>query len=267
MYQIKRTNKKFLGIGFLKILVILLLIVGFVFTFSISNSAHSLVSSTFSPFFKVGNYFYNSLGKIPKFFSDKNKLVKENIKLLSEIEDLNFSIIDLEVLKHENQKLREELGIKPIGDFISTSVIAKSPQISLDTLFLNKGLKDGINNKDFVLTSERILIGKIVKATRNRSTVALNSFAGVITYGFVARTNEPLEIKGAGGSSIEAKVSIDFDIVIGDKIMVANSLNYLVAVVGVVEEDVSSGFKNVLMFLPSNISKTNTVFIKPYINE
>jgi len=267
MYQIKRTNRKFLKIGLPKVLIIAVLLIGFVFLFSTSGAVQSLISTTFSPFFKTGGFFYNSLGKIPKFFSDKTKLVSENTHLSSEIEDLKISLIDLEVLRSENQKLREQLEIKPIGDFISSSVISKSPQIPLDSLLLDKGLKNGINNEDFVLAGERILIGKIIKTTRNRATVALNSFAGVVTYAFVDRTREPLEIKGVGGGSIEARVPIDFDIKVGDKIMVADSLNYIVGVVGVVTEDTPSGFKDVLMLLPADISKVNIVFIKSFINE
>ena len=267
MYQIKHTNRKFLGIGLPKIITIILFLAGFVLFFSISNSAQSLVSASLSPFFKTGGFFYNSLGNVSRFFSDKNKLIAENTQLLSEIENLKFGLVDLEVLKYENQKVREGLEIKPIGDFISSFVIAKSPQIPLDSLILDKGFKDGINDGDFVLASERVLIGKVVKTSRSKSTVALNSFAGVTTFAFVSRTGELLEIKGAGGGSIEAKVSIDFDIKVGDKIMVADSLNYVVGIVGVVEEDTSSVFKDILMLLPADISKTNIVFIKPFINE
>ncbi len=265
MYQIKRADKKFFSRKFLKIFIISLLIV--IFVFSISNPLNFLIPNNFSPLFKTGNYFYSKLNEIPKFFSDKNKLVTENIKLSSEIEDLNIKLTDYQSLKYENQKLREELKIKPIGNFISASVIAKPPQIPLDSLFLDKGLKDGINKGDLVLVGKRILIGKIIRVSKNKATVSLNSFAKAISYGFVTRTNEPLKIKGAGGDSLEAKTPIDFDIVVGDKIMVANSSNYLIAVVRVIEKDISSGFKNILMSSPADISKINIVFIKSQTNE
>jgi cell shape-determining protein MreC len=227
----------------------------------------SLISDVLSPLFKTGNFFYETLEKVPKFFSDKNKLIEENKNLSSEIENLHLDIADHESIKDENQKLREELKIKPVGDFISASILAKSPQIPLDTLFLDKGTADGINKGDLVLTGERVLVGKIVEISKNKATATLNSFAGAVSYGFVSRTNEPLEIKGVGGGSIEAKVPIDFDISVGDKIIVGGSLNFLAAIVGVVEEDTSSGFKNILMSLPTDISKINIVFVKSYINE
>ncbi len=232
-----------------------------------TNSAHSLFSDIFYPFFKTGDYFYNSLSQMPKFFTDKNELIKENTGLSNKMENLYNNIIDYESVKYENQKLRKELGLKLAENFITASIVAKPPQTPLDSLFLDKGTADGINNGDFVLTGERILIGKITKVGKNRATVALNSFVGTVTYGFVARTDEPLEIKGAGGNNTETKMPIDFDIVVGDKIMVNGPFNYTVAIVGAIEENSSSGFKKIMMSLPVNISKTNIVFIEPIINE
>jgi cell shape-determining protein MreC len=267
MYLLKHNKPTLFGGNFPKILVILLLIFIFIFVFGFFGSARSLVVNLFSPFLKTGNYFYSSIGQVPKYFSDKNKLVEENNKLSAEIENNYLNLINLESLKYENQKLREELKIKPAQDSIAAAIIAKQLQIPLDTLFLDKGTSDGIKEGDMVLAGEKILIGKIVKASKNRSTVALDSFAGATTYGFVDRTDEPLEIKGVGGGGISSKVAIDFDIAIGDKIMVGGSSTSLAAVVGAIEEDKSSGFKNVLLSLPVNVSKINMVFVVPTINE
>lgn len=266
IFQIKHTKPIFLRSNFFKIILIFFLILVLFFIFN-TNLVRSFVSSIFNPFFRAGNYFYETIGQMPKFFFDRNKLIEENAELSNKIENLYNNITNYESLKYENQKLRQEIGLKPTGNFITTAVIAKPPQIPLDSLFLDKGTEGGIDNGDFVLTSERILIGKIVRTSKNRTTASLNSFAGVITYGFVARTDEPLEIKGAGGGNLETKVPIDFDIIVGDKIMVSGSLNYLVAVVGVIEEDKSSGFKKILMSLPVNISKINIVFVEHIINE
>ncbi len=267
IFQIKHTKQNFFSRSFLKIILVFLLILIFVLIFSFFSPARSLMSNILSPFFKTGGSFHKTFNNIPNFFSDKIKLIEENTKLSNEIENLRSNIVDYESIKYENQKLRSELGLRPVGDFIATSIIAKSPQIPPDSLFIDKGVSDGVNNGDFVLTGGRILIGKIIKASTNKATVVLNSFAGVVSYGFVARTDEPIEIKGEGGGSIGAKVPIDFDIDVGDKIMINDSLAYLVAVVGVIEEDHSSGFKDIMMSMPIDISRINIVFIKPIISE
>ena len=264
MYLLKHTNQNLFSKILLKVLVVIIVVLVFVFAV---NSTRSLLLEALSPLFKTGDYFYRSLGFMPKIFTDKNKIIEENTKLSDEIEKYRVNAIDYESVKYENQKLREDLKIKPVGDFITSSVLARSPQIPLDSLFLDKGTQDGINNGDFVLASDRILIGKIVEVSKNRSTVALNSFVGVISYGYVARTNEPLEIKGAGGGVIEANVPIDFDIIVGDKVMIGGPLSYLAVIVGSIEEDRSSGFKNVMMSLPVDVSKINSVFTQSFIGE
>lgn len=264
-YLIKSENKNF-GKG-KKILLVCLLIAAFIFVAYVSNFANSLTSNILSPLFNMGNSFYGSLGGMTKFFSDKNKIIEDNSNLSSEIEQLRVNVADYESLKYENEQLREELKIKPTGNFISASVTAKYPQIPLDSMFLDKGANDGINKGDLVLAGDRVLIGKVVEVSGNKSTVALNSFAGAVSYGFVARTNEPLEIDGAGGGSIKAKVPINFDIAVGDKIIVGGPLNYLAAIVGLVEENSSSGSKKILMSMPVDVSKINIVFIKSYANE
>lgn len=261
MYLVKHTDKNPFGKSFFKILLILLPVIVIVFIFG--SPLRSILGDAISPLFKTGHFFYDNLGRIPKFFSDRNSLINENTRLLDEAETLRIDIADYESIKYENQKLRQDLGIKPAGNFISASIIARSPQIPTDSLFLDKGFSDGIKNGDIVLAGERVLIGKIVEVSGSRATAALNSFANSTSYGFVGRTSEPIEIKGAGGGNIQAKVPIDFDIVVGDKIMVASSSDYTAAIVGAVEEDQSSGFKNVLMSLPADVSKLDVVFIEP----
>lgn len=267
IFPIKHAKHSLLDSSFFKMLIIPLLVLLLILGLSIFSTTRSWVSNLFAPFLKSGDYFYKTTSQIPNFFSDKNELIKKNENLLNEIEKNRLSLINYEALRFENQRLREDLKLKPIGDFISASIIARSPQIPLDSLFLDKGTLEGLNNGDLVLVGERILIGKLVKVSKNRSTVALNSFVGAISYGFVARTLEPIEIIGIGGGNIETKVPFDFDILVGDKIMVPGSVHSLVAVVGAIEEDRSSGFKNVLLSLPINISKINTVFVERVITE
>lgn len=261
--QIKHTKQGLLNRHFFKILTIFFFILVLVFW----SSIRSLMLETLSPMLQVGNSFLGNFGGFFKNFSDKDKLIEENNRLLADMENAKFNLVDYESIKSENQKLRETLKMRSTTDLITTVVIAKPPQTPLDSLYLDKGAAEGLTQGDLVSVGERILIGKIVKTAKHTSIVSLNSLAGAITYGFVDRTNEMLEINGVGGGGMEAKVPIDFDIVVGDKLMIANSFTYLAAVVGMIEEDRSSGFKNVLMSLPVNIPKTNIVFVSPVNGE
>jgi len=262
--QTRNTKKKGLfGLGLFKSLILVAVVVALIFTLSVWSPVGSFFNNILSPIFKTGNFFYDNLGQIPKYFSDKNKIIEENSNLMDELANDSIDKINYESIKSENDKLREDLKLKPVGTFLTAVIIAKPPQIPLDSLFLDSGAKDGIKNGDLVFAGERILIGKIVNVSNGKATVALNSFAGVVSFGYVARTNEPLQIKGNGGGGMEAKTPIDFDIVVGDQIMISGSFNSTVAIVGAIEEDRSAGTKNILMSLPVETAKLNTVFIYP----
>lgn len=262
-FQIRHTKPSLLGRKSFKILVVFFLALALVLFFNFFETTRSLVLETFSPMLEVGDSFHGGLGQAFKNFADKNQLIEENRLLSEEVTNNRFSLVDYEATSYENQKLREALKIRPAENFITAVVVARPPQVPLDSLFLDKGKTDALSVGDLVLTSERVLIGKIAEASRTKSVVSLNSFAGVTSYGFVMRTNEPLEIRGVGGGGMEAKVPIDFDIEVGDKLLTSDSFTHFVAVVGMIEEDRSSGFKDVLMSLPVDISKINMVFISP----
>lgn len=255
--QIKHSNRNRFG-RLLKIGAVFLAVLIFVLIFNIFGS---FVRDLLSPALKVGNSFYDALGKIPKMLLNDSELVAENEKLLNEIEKLRAETADHEALKTENQRLRESLKLKPESNFISAFVLAKPPQVPLDSLYLNAGTRDGIENGSLVFAGERILIGKIVEASKNKSVASLNSSAGAVSFGFVARTGELIEIKGGGGGHLEAVVPIDFDVLVGDEIMTSGSSEYLIAVVGAAEEDQSSGFKKIFMSMPVDVLKMDVIFI------
>ena len=144
---------------------------------------------------------------------------------------------------------------------------AKPPQVPLDSIFIDTNFDNNLEEGGLVLASDRVMIGKIAEKSGNQAIVKLNSFVGQISYGYVARTNEPVEVEGVGGGNLEVRVPIDFDIIVGDKIMVGGSSEYLIAVVGVVDEDSSSGFKNAMMSLPVDISKIGIVFVSKSIDQ
>jgi rod shape-determining protein MreC len=266
MYQIKRNNKSSFGSNKFRLPRMFLIIVILIFIFVVV-SFRSVIGSAFSPFFKFGDSFYNSLDWLPNFFTDKVALIEQNEKLLEKINDYEIQAINYESAKSENQKLREDLKMKPKEDFKTAGILARSPQIPKDSLLLDKGSNDGIKNGEQVLAGDRVLIGKIVEVSKSKSTVALSSAVDRVSYGFIARTNEAIEIIGEGGGLIEAKVPIDFNIEVGDKIMIGGSFNYLAAIVSAIEEDRSSGFKNAMMSLPVDISKIDIVFTPASVNE
>lgn len=258
IYQTRHTNN-----DRKKILIRFLLVLVFLLVFGFFTPLRTIVLSVASPFFQSGDYLNSLFIQLPKFLVDKNKIIKENEELDIEIERLRVAILDYQMLKDENQRLIKELGFSAPPEFVGAKVLARSPQIALDTLLIDQGEGALVGVGSIVLAHERVLLGKVQKVSSNRAIVALNSFPSVVSYGFVERTHELIEIKGVGGGNMEVEVPIDFDIKLADIVIAEGSQDAVLAIVGSVEENLSSGFKKVLLSLPVNVSKTRVVFVEP----
>lgn len=132
----------------------------------------------------------------------------------------------------------------------------------VDSILIDKGSNNGVVLGAKVIIGDRILIGKVEKVFDNQSVVSLNSFARQTNYGYNARSGDFLEIQGIGGGNLQAKVPIDFDILVGDRVEIDGAKSYVFAVVNSIEEDKASGLKNILLTLPVNIAKQRFVSIE-----
>lgn len=126
--------------------------------------------------------------KVSSFFetiSEIKRLKKENEELKIKNQELMSQITNLIELKKENENLREALNLGLEKEFKVSLAQITSKDISQDFILINKGSKDGIEENMPVITSQKILVGKIYKVYKNYSRVMLltdkeNSFGGKI---------------------------------------------------------------------------------------
>ncbi len=226
-----------------------------------SGSVKSVFNPLAIPLLSAGDGFYKFVNIVPNWFRGKAALIQEIATLNEKLVSMSFNEADFTALNYENKRLREELLIQPKESFLRASVIARSPQVPLDSVLINKGSGDGVVAGDLVLVSEHSLAGKVAEVNGGTSVVALSSSSNNSFVGIVARTGEAVEVKGVGGGNLSTRTPIDFDIQTGDSLLISQGSNYMVAVVGLVESDVSGGAKNSLMSLPFNIGTLETVFV------
>ncbi len=102
------------------------------------------------------------------FRSEREKLLKENNKLRSEI-------AKLKELERENRILRQGLNISSQENFelVLTQIIAKGSENLSDSIFINKGKKDGILENMAVVSPQKILVGKVSKIYDHFSKITL----------------------------------------------------------------------------------------------
>jgi len=123
---------------------------------------------------RVSNFFEGIL-EIKNLKIENEQLKLKNQELLTEN-------TELEELKKENEALREALnfGLEKEFELKICEIIGK--EISQDSLFVNKGSRDGIEKDSPVITQQKTLVGKIEKVYENFSEIKLltakeNSFS------------------------------------------------------------------------------------------
>ncbi len=186
--------------------VILFLLIVFlnIFQRQIRNSFY-LISYPISSFFqKTGSkisLFSESFLNAKELKNENNELRNDNQKLLSEVSLLQGY-------------LRENLASKEILDNNKSNnfniVLAKNIglDISNDFILLDKGLDDGISENMPVISSQKVLYGKIFKVYKNFSQVMLISNKNSVLNVKISQNNEPTKtlingaVKGRGNLSI-----------------------------------------------------------------
>lgn len=107
------------------------------------------------------------------YFGNTKKLNDKVTNLEKQLEQAQIDMQELNVLEKENQKLKELLSIKDgYNHFkkIYANVITRSYDNWNEAFVINKGLQDGIKEKQTVIAAEG-LVGYISRVEQNTSTV------------------------------------------------------------------------------------------------
>ncbi len=263
IYQLKPNDKNRNRLENKKLKLGISLIILFFVLFASSSDFSGTASVVLDPFFRVGNFIYEKIPFVPDFFRDRKFLIEKNRELFERVENLNLDLISYETILEENKRLYSELGLRPEGSFLGSKIIAKPPQVPTDSIVIDRGSGDVIDVGDIVLAGSRIMIGRVVSVSDKNAVVALSSLSNTLSYGYIERTGEAIDLEGVGGGSMRARVPIDFDIKLEDKVLIEGTRVYVAAIAASIEVDQSSGFEEILFKLPANIGRARVVFVEP----
>lgn len=219
--------------------------------------------SLFSPFTNAVvyslSYIHTNIVSIPfvSYFTLKQELVLENLKLKESVDRLTAENADREALSEELLMLKKNVEEKVI-----TLKILERPGFgpyNVLTLENISGEKIEIGEKvyfgNLILGEVNIIKGNIIIAT-------LLSAPGKIVNGSIgASSTIPTEIKGLGGGGFEAFVPFGLDIKVNDPVF-TSSLSKPFAFVSSVTNLPEEGFDRVLLSIPLNVNNISFVVIK-----
>jgi cell shape-determining protein MreC len=140
---------------------------------------------------------------IAAWTSDREKLLEENMHLeLSLIEARQQSVLVKELFR-QNTELKQILGRVEGREQIVAAVIARPPRLAYDTLIIDVGASDGIEEGSHVFVLGDIIIGEVSAVYPRTALVTLYSTAGRETDVLVGGVSAVAHGRGGGNYVIE----------------------------------------------------------------
>ncbi len=189
-------------------------------------------------------------------FAENEKIKEENINMKNQM-------IDYEILKSENDQLKELLNRIPSDhNLILATILAKPNRSPYDTIIVDAGSDVGVREGLSVFANGNIPIGKVGKVYNSTSIVMLYSNPGQITEAVIDGSNASVEIVGRGGGNFEMTIPLDLSAESGKLIILPNTTSEVVAIVDRLISNPTDPIKKVLLRSPVNIQNLKWVQIK-----
>lgn len=221
-----------------------------------------LIFSTIDGFWnRVGFPFWKSKMVVSEEFADsgylfrtKKSVFSKNRELVIENINLKNSILDYQIIKDENIKLKELLGRTPSqSDFVLSSILSKPSNSPYDTIIIDIGENFNINEGDKVYANAIIPVGEIEKIYKNTALVVLYSSPGRKTIGTIEELNSTIELVGRGGGNFEMTVPVDLIVEKGRSILLPGIQPEIIATIGDVISAPNDPIKKFILYAPINV--------------
>lgn len=244
--------------------IIIIFIIFLILAFSgIMKSFSHLFNFIGKPAWEVKKTTSEDVNNLSYLTRTKSSLLKENEQLIQENSDLKILMVDYQILKDENEKLKELLGnINVKSDFILAGILVKPNQSPYDTLIIDVGQNNGVSVGSKVYVGGIVPVGEIKETYSKTSLVELYSNPNKITNGVIEGSNINIELIGRGGGNFEILVPIDLVIYNGTTITLPGIKSEIIAIA---EEEISEPtdpIKKIILRSPINIQNQKWVEVK-----
>lgn len=167
----------FKGSAFKIIIAIVVVLAGILIGGAASGRNLSLPSdwlgNVTAPFQEFASALKGGFSGLGVYFSDKTATAAENEVLKAQVAQLQQQLADYDELRRENEQLKEIVGITEQRQdlkMIGASVISGDGGEYFGTFTINKGSRDGIKEKDAVVTSAGV-VGYVSEVSYNHCKV------------------------------------------------------------------------------------------------
>lgn len=213
------------------------------------------------PISRVGADSVEATVKTGSFFSDKEKLIDENIKLKEDILSLSLKLIDSNFLWEENRELKKLLGRGDMDNRLLASVLTNPSVSPYGTVLLDVGTDDGVVVGNKVVKGQ-IVLGEIIALNKSSALMMPLSTSGEITNAFMSNKDIiPVVVTGRGGGNYIIELPRDAVASVGDIVTLAGLNSLIVGTVEHVAIQPNDPFKHILFKSPVSLFSTRYVEI------
>ncbi|OHA47308.1 MAG: hypothetical protein A2541_00790 [Candidatus Taylorbacteria bacterium RIFOXYD2_FULL_36_9] len=247
----KNVQKKILIIITILIIAIIIMATG---------PVRQVLFSVAKPFWQVKNSIVYS--SFFEYFKFKQSLINERVALEQKLFLAGNLLADNNILRNENEVLKDLLGRKEIkGKTVLASILVKPPQIPYDTLIVDIGEDYEIKVGDKVLASANVYIGEISEVLTHSSKIILYSSPDQKLPVKLGTNSVSVEAIGMGGGNFNISLPREVEVKEGDTIVIPSITANVFGIVEKVDFKEKDSFQTVLFKSPVNISELNFVEI------
>ncbi len=215
------------------------------------------------PIWRAENNITNTIGNDSYLLRSKASVFAENVELKKENTDLKASMDDYQILKKENDDLKDLLGrLPPKYTFTLANILSRPSTSPYDTIIIDIGNDFGLVGGEQVFGNANVPIGEISKVYAKDSLVTLYSDANQSTEAMIENSNATVTLVGRGGGNFLMTIPNDLPSDPGTMIVLPNAKTEIIAIVDGVISAPTEPLKRVLLHSPVNIQSIKWVEVK-----
>ncbi len=215
-----------------------------------------------TPFWRTETWVGARVSAVRDFFSFRSSLVSENTRLREEL-----AALELETAARfggaESGDWPEILGRRAEAGGIAATILARPPQVPYDMVVIDAGSNDGVTEGARVFMPEGPALGSVIQVYSSSAKAKFYSTPGEKTSAVLERHDIPVTLEGAGGGNFKVVVPREIEAQTGDRILSADAVPHLLAIVGEVSMEPTDSFKEIMALSPASIFSTHFIFIRP----
>ena len=213
--------------GMIGIIITIIILIGIVILSNINIQKFSHIGSALSSFvMPVQNgiiYIKNKIANNSTFFLDINTLKDENKKLKEENSNLEKSLRELEIIKAENETLKEYVNLKDKYTEYTTVpgyIINKDISNFNNIIVISIGENDGVA-ANMTVISDQGLVGHVISVTSDTAKVQTILDTSSAVSGIIGTSRENAIVRGTLDNTSLLKatnISTQANLLEGDKV-------------------------------------------------